>query len=79
MIIKRTMKLRWYIFKHKVGKFIGLTWCDWCDTLCFKPTILESEQKVCRHCIDEDAEICMCCENLTHYECLTQQEKDNLQ
>jgi len=58
-------KLGWHVFKLKLVSLIGLNWCDWCDTLCYSPTITEHDESVCRHCV-EDAINCECCENLVH-------------
>jgi len=41
-------------------------WCDWCETICFKPTHLEnSQESVCRHCI-EDSCPCEVCDEPIH-------------
>jgi len=63
-----TAKMKWRTLKHKLTKplkFLKITWCDWCDTLCFNPYITKHDEDVCRHCKD-DASTCECCEEITH-------------
>ena len=44
-------------------------WCDWCETLCIRPTYLElTQETVCRHCIEEACD-CEVCDELIHADC----------
>ena len=70
MITKLTPKLRWYILKHKLikpFKFLKITWCDWCELLCFNPYLTGHDESVCRHCKD-DALSCESCQEIVHPE-----------
>ena len=70
MVVKLSPKIRWFIFKRKLVCFMGFTWCDWCEMLCFRPTQNNTgyDEYICRHCVD-DASTCECCENLVHPDC----------
>jgi len=66
MITKLTPKLRWYILKHKIVKFVGLHYCDWCDSVCYNPLDTEHEM-VCKSC-QADTTPCECCQEIVHPE-----------
>jgi len=60
-----TLRIKWKVINF--FRALGLRFCDWCETLCFSPTYLDhSEEEVCRHCIDEDGQECVLCEEIVH-------------
>ena len=40
-------------------------WCDWCETLCFRPFYTVDLETVCRHCVDDACE-CEICDEPVH-------------
>ena len=62
--VRLLTRLKWKL--QKLMRHTRLSWCDWCDTLCFNPVYIEGETEyVCRHCI-KDAQDCSICSRPTH-------------
>ena len=62
--VRLVTRIKWKLMK--LMRHTGISWCDWCDMLCFFPNYLEdSTEYVCRHCIDEATE-CTICDRPTH-------------